>query len=221
MKKFYFLTFLLFITNFLLQSNPAKRDYKINGIEISLVHGDILNLKVDAIVNAANKNLKHGGGICNVIHEAAGMDLEKECLKYPLIGIDTRCYTGQAVITKAYNFKNSKYVIHAVGPDWRACNTDQAPILLANAYSSSLNLADKNKLNSIAFPAISVGIFAFPPKKATQIAVETIFNFDYSKSTIKKIYFVVYNDQNLFDFYRNVLEKYEKNSFRFSHISKS
>ncbi len=218
--KINYLIVALFITSFLL-SNATNISYKIKGIEIVLVQDNILNLKVDAIVNAANKNLEHGGGICDVIHKAAGPELEKECLKYPLLGQDTRCYTGQAVITKGYNLKNCKSVIHAVGPDWRASNTSVAPVLLGNAYLSSLELADKNKLSSIAFPAISVGIFAFPPKKATEIAVKTIANFDYSKSYIKKIYFVVYNDNNLFEFYKNVLEKYdEKYQERLSPISK-
>ena len=127
---------------------------------------DITTLDVDAIVNAANEQLLPGGGVCGAIHRAAGPQLATACAE---IG---HCPTGDARITPGFNLL-AKYVIHAVGPIWHGGNAGEAE-LLAGAYHSSIRLADKHGLKSIAFPAISTGIYGYPLDAATKVAVESV-----------------------------------------------
>jgi O-acetyl-ADP-ribose deacetylase len=127
---------------------------------------DITTLDVDAIVNAANRTLLGGGGVDGAIHRAAGPDLKRECEK--LGG----CETGSAKITGGYRLKAS-HVIHAVGPVWSGGHKGEDE-LLASCYSTALTLAAEHKLRSIAFPAISTGIYRFPPERAARIAVRTV-----------------------------------------------
>ncbi len=133
---------------------------------ITIVEGDLTTLDVDAIVNAANESLAPGGGVCGAIHKAAGPDLELECRG--LRG----CATGDAKITKSYKLK-ARHVIHAVGPVWKGGHLGEDD-LLASAYRRSLEVAAQHHLETVAFPAISTGIFGFPPERAAPIAVRAV-----------------------------------------------
>ena len=136
---------------------------------IRIVEGDITELEVGAIVNAANSSLLGGGGVDGAIHDAAGPELLEECRK---IG---GCPTGEARLTKGYDLP-ARFVIHAVGPVWSGGSDDEDG-LLANCYRNSLMLAAQNGIKTIAFPAISTGIYRFPLDRATKIAVRQTREF--------------------------------------------
>jgi len=157
----------------------------INKIEI--YKGDITKLKVDAIVNAANTSLLGGGGVDGAIHRAAGPELLEECKSL------NGCKTGEAKITKGFNLP-AKFVIHTVGPVWNGGKNNEEQ-LLVNCYRNSLRLAVDNGISSIAFPAISTGVYHFPLEKATKIAISETKNFLQKNNKIDSVIFVVFDEK--------------------------
>jgi O-acetyl-ADP-ribose deacetylase (regulator of RNase III) len=155
--------------------------------EIEIVRGDITKQEVDAIVNAANSALRGGGGVDGAIHRAAGPALMEECLR--LGG----CPTGEARRTGGHALK-AKHVIHAVGPIWRGGGKGEEE-LLAAAYRSSLALAERHEARSIAFPAISCGIYGFPVARAAEIAVGTVRAHVTAGTKIRKILLVCFDEE--------------------------
>ncbi len=151
---------------------------------IEIFPGDITRLEVGAIVNAANDRLAPGGGVCGAIHRAAGPGLARECAA---IG---SCPTGEARITGGYDLP-AAHVIHAVGPVWHGGARGEAE-LLAGCYRNSLELAREAGLKSIAFPAISTGIYGYPLDQATRVAVETVRAWLAGDDTIEKVVFCVF-----------------------------
>jgi O-acetyl-ADP-ribose deacetylase (regulator of RNase III) len=164
--------------------------------KIEIIRGDITKLDVDAIVNAANTTLLGGGGVDGAIHRVAGPELLAECRT---LG---RCQPGQAKITRGYRLP-ARFVIHTVGPVWRGGECDE-PEILANCYRSSLQLAVKNGLKTIAFPAISCGAYGYPIPEAAQIAVKTTRDFLATEDKIDKVIFVLWSE-DIYDAYRRLL----------------
>lgn len=161
--------------------------------KVRLIKGDLVQLGVEAIVNAANKSLILGGGVAGAIRTQGGPSIQEECNKIGPIEV------GEAVLTSGGNLK-AKYVIHAVGPVYGEGDEDQK---LANAIVNSLKIANKRQLHSIAFPAISTGIFHFPMKKCSKIMLKESMNFlkknDYPKEIILCLYseeaYQIFKDQ--------------------------
>ena len=171
------------------------REVKIGNSIIKLVQGDITEQETDAIVNAANNQLILGGGVAGAIRLKGGPSIQEECNK--IGGI----HVGGAAITTAGNLK-AKKVIHAVGPRMGEGNEDDK---LKNATLNSLKLMDKHSLKSIAFPAISTGIFGYPIKKCAKIMINTTKEYLQTKTHIEEVIFCLYTNSD-FDVFEKKLE---------------
>ena len=162
---------------------------------IEILKGDITQLAVEAIVNAANPSLSAGAGVCGAIHHAAGPKLLEECLR---LGA---CKTGEAKITQGYELP-AKYVIHTVGPIWHGGKNHEAE-LLASCYRNSLNLAKQNNLKTIAFPAISCGIYGYPIELAAAIAIKIIKDFVKDNDHFEKIILCCFSEEIYQSYFRH------------------
>ena len=158
----------------------------INGVTLALLQGDIVTAQADAIVNAANSGLRGGGGVDGAIHRAGGPGIMEECRK---IG---GCPTGSAVATAAGRLP-AKYVFHAVGPMYSGSPDDER--LLASAYQTCLNLAEKQQVKSIAFPSLSTGIYGYPLELAAPVALRTIINHIQKLTSLERVTVVLYGQE--------------------------
>lgn len=162
---------------------------QVGDTTIALMQGDITQVEVDAVVTSANESLLGGGGVDGAIHRAAGPLLLDECLK---IGW---CETGQAVITTA-GLLPARHVIHTVGPIWDGGEQGEAE-LLASAYRNSLRVAEEHHVSSLAFPSISTGVYGYPIEDAAGIALETTVAHLRSGSSLRRILFVLFTEEDL------------------------
>lgn len=171
--------------------------YKIGNSILELAVCDITTQDTEAVVNAANKALSPGGGVSGAIHRAAGPKLWEEC---KTLG---GCNTGEAKLTKGYNLK-AKYVIHTVGPVYSGSKSD--PEDLRDCYKNSLLLASRNKIKSVSFPSISTGIFGYPVKEASRVALKTITNFLEEHPEIELVRMVLFTE-GAYGIYKASLDK--------------
>ena len=166
--------------------------------KVEIIQGDITQLEVEAIVNAANETLLGGGGVDGAIHRAAGPGLLESCRE--LGG----CPTGEARLTRGYNLP-ARYVIHTVGPVWHGGEQNENN-LLASCYRNSLQLAVDNKLRSIAFPSISTGVYRFPIAQASRIALRVILDFIATEDASPRVVITCFSEQDL-EIYRQAYQE--------------
>ena len=178
-------------------------EVQLSNSKLEIKKGDIVAQDdIEAVVNAANAQLKTGGGVAGAIHSAAGSELKKECR--PLAPISP----GEAVITGGYKLPN-KFIIHTLGPVYGRDKPEAE--LLKKSYLNSLKTAEKNKIKSIAFPAISTGAFGYPVKEAAEISLKAIRDYQSGLKSIKLIRFVLYSSDDFAE-YRAAAEKIFKNN---------
>jgi O-acetyl-ADP-ribose deacetylase (regulator of RNase III) len=184
-----------------MKGKEESMEIRINESTLTLVEGDITREETDAIVNAANSGLRGGGGVDGAIHRAGGPAIMAESRR---IG---HCPTGQAVITTGGNLR-ARYVIHAVGPVYRGGGQGEAE-LLAGAYLASLKLASEEGLRSIAFPAISAGVYGYPLAEAARIALSTTIDYLKNHGEIQAVRFVLF-DRKTYDTFATELARLAK-----------
>lgn len=170
----------------------------MNTSRIELFKGDITAVDSDAVVNAANGTLLGGGGVDGAIHRAAGPGLLEECRTL------NGCQTGDAKITAGYNLK-ARHVIHTVGPVWHGGYQNETE-LLASCYRTSLGLAKEHNLKTVAFPAISTGVYRFPKSEAASIAVNETMKFLEQSMIPEKVIFVLFDDES-YEIYRKLIDR--------------
>ena len=178
-----------------------KLELKIKNTKICLIHGDITLEETDAIVNSANTSLRGGGGVDGAIHTAGGPSILEECIrKYP-----NGCQTGEAKVTTGGKLK-ARFVIHTPGPIWRGGEYDEAD-LLAKSYRNSFHMAELVGAESISYPSISTGIYAYPIKLAARIALDTVLSC-LPSNAIREVHFVLFTERDYL-IYKNLIS--EKN----------
>ena len=173
--------------------------YQNGKSQVSIVQGSVVDMHVDVIVNAANSSLLGGGGVDGAIHRAAGPRLLEECRKL------NGCKCGEAKITGAYNIKNTKHIIHTVGPIYSG--QDQDAKLLSSCYRNSLDLALAGGCSSIAFPGISTGVYGYPITEAARVSLHTVQDWiDAHSDAVMNVYFCCFRDRES-GAYMNLVEK--------------
>lgn len=182
--------------NVVSRSTWIRGDNKMPQPIVEIIHGDITELPVDVIVNAAKRSLLGGSGVDGAIHRAAGPELLSACRELPEVGPNIRCKTAQAVLTPGFDLP-SKHVIHTVGPVWRGGHENEHEAL-AKTYGACIALAEEHRCRSIAFPSISTGVYGFPFPSACSIALGVIQGMEFE--SLEKIYLVCYtlNDYKQF-----------------------
>ena len=158
---------------------------------VEVVFGNITSLAVEAIVNAANERMLGGGGVDGAIHRAAGIELLEACRAVPEVRHGVRCPTGESRITPGFRLA-ARHVIHTVGPVWGGGAAGE-PELLASCYRSALELAREHRVKSIAFPAISCGVFGYPVERAATVAVSTISSYLATHDTPERVLLVAFD----------------------------
>jgi O-acetyl-ADP-ribose deacetylase (regulator of RNase III) len=169
-------------------------EFKVGNVKLELVKGDLTEVEVDAIVNAANSTLLGGGGVDGAIHRKGGPKILEECKRVRATEWPDGLPTGCSTITSGGNLK-AKHVIHTVGPIWRGGFHEEAK-LLKQAYRSSLKLAVANGLKTVAFPSISTGAYGYPVEEASRIAVIAIKEFLEKEDKLEKVSFVLFSDRD-------------------------
>ena len=160
---------------------------------ITVLNADLTTLAVDAIVNAANERMLGGGGVDGAIHRAAGPQLLEACLDVPEVRPGVRCPTGEARLTPAFGRLRSKFVIHTVGPIWQGGNAGEAD-LLAACHRNALLLAIEQGCTSVAFPAISTGVYGYPIEQAARVAVDAVRRFHRDHSSAPSVTFACFGE---------------------------
>jgi putative ATPase len=180
--------------------NEILKSYDVDNYKILLIKGDITEEKVDAIVNAANSTLSHGGGVAGVISRKAGPNLQKESNEY--VQKYGKVKTGEVAVTSAGDL-NAKYVIHTVGPIWYGGNKDERDYLYLAVYNS-LKKAEELELKSVSLPCISAGIFGYPFEKAVKVYKDAVIDFlKKNPKHLSEVRFVIYDNKNVDKFIDN------------------